>query len=284
MPKVCSSTVPTGGIVALQITPSSGVDQVSGTTVIQRYTGSLLSSAVTIYSGTTTAVFLDDGELLPDYLDFGTTYYYKVTDTGGTATTSGIVPKPAVIIFNSYIDKILFRAFSAGVNSLATIASGQGFGQIRVLEAMPLTASNESLPFIVMNLDLEQQEHIQIGEAVVNSGFTNNFAMPSLHYRRYSISILTKSSIERDFYKNACIGIYYSIIPTLSLIGSDVSIDFSVAQSQVSEAGQGMAPGFFEATLMIDLTGIFNTIVVTDYGLIEHINPNIIDKGTIIVG
>jgi hypothetical protein len=268
MPNISAQVFATGGAVLLDITPSKGVDLYNSPMALYRYTGSLSSSATLLFSGTPYQLkWIDNGDELPNYLDFGTTYFYQVVDSGGTFTTSGIVPATENIIITSYLDKILFRAFSAGINSLAL---PEGFKKIRVLEAMPLTQGSEQLPMIVMNLDLEQQTELGIG-ALVNSSLTNIYEIQVISLRRYSISILTKNAQERDFYKNACVGVFYIMMQSLSLVGLGFTINYQASNNQC--VGSNEDPGFYECVFMLDMTGNFNLQVQTNYGIIESIVP-----------
>lgn len=267
MPTIDSSIVATGGAVLLNIATSAGVDPVSGTITLNRYTGSLTNTPVQLYQGPITPVYIDAGDGLPNYLNFATTYYYSVIDAGGTATTGAIVPSAEVTVYNNYLDELLFRLFSAGISALAVPPA---FSRIRVLQAMPLTLSSELIPFIVMNLDLEQQEFIQIGQSI-DTSFTNTFIQPVILRRRYSLSTLTFNARERDFYKDATIAVLYSMLPALSEIGSDININFQAAQSQVTS--NAAMPGFYEAHIMLDFEGTFNIITTTNFGLISTINP-----------
>lgn len=259
MPSIVPSISPTGGVIVLEITPSIGVDISTGMLTVQRYAGSLINAATTIYSGVFAPVIIDDGEQLPNYLDAATTYFYTAFDTGGVTTTPGIQPVAKLAVTQTYLDKLLFRMFSSGVNSLNLPT---GISQIRVLQAMPLTLSSELMPFAVMNLDLEQQEQIQIGEGFASQtlvGPDGTGTIPSIVLRRYSLNVLTLNAKERDFYKDACIGVVYSMLPVLQSIGNDVHFEYQAAQSQV--ANSATMPGFYLVTVMIDIQGIYNVQV-----------------------
>src|SRR5579863_1266236 len=184
-PTIETSVVPTGGTIVLDITlgvTNPPQDQYNTNITIQRYTGSLTATPVTIYSGEYTPIFFDDGEMLPAYLDFATNYYYAITDPTGTTTTPAIVPSPSLLVYSNYLDKLMFRLFSAGMSALAVPAQ---YNAIRVLQALPLTMGSDAtvFPFVVMNLDLEQQEHLQIGEDI-DASFTNLNIIPMIIMKR----------------------------------------------------------------------------------------------------
>lgn len=283
MPPTITATVgATGGVVVLNILLSAGLDQNSANITIQRYTGSLSNPPTTILNNSLyTPVFIDDGEALPAYLDFNTQYWYSITDSVGTATIGPISPGAQLVIFSSYLDKLLFRLFSAGVSALAV---PQGFNKIRVLESLPLTMGSEAtlFPFVVMNLDLEQQEYTQIGEDV-DASETNIDVIPLIVFRRYSVCILSHNAKERDFYKDACMGVLYTAMRSvLADIGSDLTYSFQATNSQVSDDQK--APGFYECTIMVNLSGMFNLSVHTNYPLIEFIAPVITSTTATISG
>jgi hypothetical protein len=265
--KISSNVSPTGGVVILNITYDPSISLATNQVAIYRYTGSLSSSAALIYSGLAAPVVVDDGEGLPSYLDYNTSYFYQVIDPSGITTTAGITPAAQINILSNYLDKLFFRLFSAGINSVVVPV---GFPQITVMQAMPLTWGSELLPFVVMNLDLEQQSAIQIGEGV-NTSTTNTWIIPRIVFRRYSISILTQNPQHRDFYKDACVGVVYSTINTLNQIAQDLTITYQLAQSQVT--GDLKDPSFYETQIMVDVEGVFNTVVTTSFGIIQSIAP-----------
>jgi hypothetical protein len=269
-PTVSSFVSPTGGVIVLRITPSNGVDLQNTPASITRYANSLSSSGTVLVSGAPLPlVYVDDGEQLPKYLDFNTTYYYTYTDPGGSFTTPGIVPSSQLQIFGGYLDRLIFRLFSAGMSSLAV---PKGMNAIRVLENMPLSMGSAGtyFPFVVMNLDLEQQEAMQIGQDVEFYP-TNVNIQPLLVFRRYSMSILSHNAYERNFYKDAAIVVLNTMMIPLHAIGQNVEYSFEISQNQVSDGTD--QPGFYEAVMMIDMTGQFNISFYTDYPIIESITP-----------
>lgn len=271
-PTVQTQIAPTGGIIILNIIPSIGVDSTTANVTIQRYTNSA-PTPVTIYDGLYSLIFIDDGELLPSYLDPQYTYYYIVTDSGGSTTTSGIVPLVELTVTPSWFDKILFRMFKAGIDALMP---PNQFKKADVLQALPLTWGSEHLPMVVMNLDLQQQEYVQIGRDVYSSE-TNTQTITTVMLRRYSISILSQDAQERDYYKDVCIGIAYSIMPSFIGIGQDLSYDIQVSQTQVTQSEFNL--GFYVAEVMLNMSGMFNLSVTTNYPIIQSIST--IVSGTV---
>lgn len=264
-PTVQTIVAPTGGIITLNITPSTGVAVTSNLT-IQRYTN-VAPTPVTIYDGIYSLVFIDDGELLPSYLDTQYTYYYIVTDSGGSTTTNGIQPLVELTVYQNWFDKLLFRLLKAGIDALMP---PEGFKKADVLQALPLTWGSEKLPMVVMNLDLQQQEYVQIGRDIYSS-YTNTQTIATIMLRRYSVAVLSQSAEERDYYKDVCTGILYSIMPTFIGIGQDISYDIQVSQTQATQMEFNI--GFYVAEVMLNMQGMFNLTVTTNYPIINAITP-----------
>ena len=267
---------PTGGCIVLNIQYAESLNVYTTQISIDRYAGSLTSTATNLYSGVAQLVYVDAGDSSPNYLDFSTPYYYKITDPLGTYTTGAITPSSQLNVVESYLDKLIFRLFSAGINA---IVIPEGYNKIRVLEAMPLTFGSEAtkFPFIVMNLDLEQQEETQIGQAVPSPTSSQYWTMPIVVYRRYSVSILSQNAEERNFYKDACKSVLYAAEITLNQIGDAVSYSFQVAQSQVSSGDKD--PGFYLAEFMLDISGIYNVAMVSPIQFINTIQSNASSSG-----
>jgi hypothetical protein len=279
-PTVTTSVVPTGGTIVLNITLGSPTLDINTTSIsISRYTGSLANTPVVVYDGPNLLIYFDDGEMLPNYLDFNTEYFYAVTDPTGTTTTEAITPTPSVVVYSNYFDKLLFRLFSAGMNAIAVPAQ---YNAIRVLQALPLTMGSEAtqFPFVVMNLDLEQQEHLQIGEDI-DASFTNLNIIPMIIMKRYSINILSHNAQERDFYKDATIGVIMTMMQSFTEIGQDFSYNWQASNTQ--ETAGNMSPGFYASVIMLEMTGQFNVSMDTSYGLIEIIAPVITESGSVVV-
>lgn len=271
-PFILPTVASTGGIIALDITQSPGLNVVTTPIALYR-TNQLTSSSTLIYSGLMTPVYIDIGDGLPNYLDLVTPYSYTMIDPGGTYTTSGIVPSGYLNIFSTYIDKLMLRMFTAG---LATITVPQGFKKVRVLQAMPLSMGSEGtiFPFIVMNLDLQQQDFLQIGQAITDDASTNLDVQSLIMFRRYSINMCSLNAFERDYYKDVILSIFYGgIVPILNKIGEVTEIHAQAAQSQASS--DNLQPGFYVSTIMVELEGIFNYSVDNNFGLIEFIDPDI---------
>ena len=280
-PMIIPTVAATGGIIALDITLSPGLPVVSTPIALYR-TNQTTSSSVLLYSGLATPIYIDIGDALPNYLDLATPYSYTMIDPGGTYTTSGIVPSGYLNVFSTYIDKLLLRMFTAG---LATIPVPQGFKKVRVLQAMPLSMGSEGtiFPFVVMNLDLQQQEFLQIGQAITDDASTNLDVQSLIMFRRYSINVCSLNAFERDYYKDVIFSIFYGgIVPILNKIGEVTEIDAQAAQSQ--QSSDNMQPGFYTSTIMVDIHGIFNYSVNNDFGIIEFIYPDIISTVEAISG
>jgi hypothetical protein len=279
-PTVISSVVPTGGTIVLDITLGDPTFDINNTNItILRYTGSLSNAPVQVYTGPYLMIFFDDGVAQPSYLDFNTTFYYAVTDPTGTTTTPSITPTPQLVVFSDYLDKLMFRMFSAGMSALAVPAD---YNPIRVLNSLPLTMGSEAtkFPFVVMNLDLEQQEHLQIGEDI-DFSFTNLNIIPMIIMKRYSLNILSHNAMERDFYKDSAKGVILTMMQSLTQIGQDFSYNWQASNTQESA---GIFPGgFYCSVVMLEMTGQFNVSMNTNYPVIDTIAPVITDVASNVV-
>jgi hypothetical protein len=276
-PEVTLTPSPTGGCVLINITlgdPALMLVPTVYTTpiTIQRYTGSLANPPTIILNNSTyTPVYLDAGDSLPNYLDFGTSYWYSVTDPTGTTVVGPIVPAPQLAVFSNYLDGLLFRLFSAGCSAIAVPAN---FNPIRVLQAMPLTPASDGtiFPFVVMNLDLEQQEETQIGENVLFSPNNINI-IPLIIQRTYSINILSHNAQERDFYKDAMKGVIYTMMTALDQAGQGFSYRYQASNTQ-SGTDLNM-PGFYASITMLEFTGQSNMTITTTLPPISQIDVDV---------
>lgn len=269
-PNIIPTVAATGGVIALDITLSTGLSVVTTPIALYR-TNQNTSSSTLIYSGLATPVYIDIGDSLPNYLDFATPYSYTIIDTSGSFTTSGIVPSNYLNIFSTYLDKLFLRMFSAGI---AGIVPPQGYKKVNVLQSMPLAMGSVGtlFPFVVMNLDLQQQDYLQIGQAITDDEMVNLDVKSLIMFRRYSVNMCSLNAQERDFYKDVILSIFYgSIVPILNRIGEVTEIHAQAAQSQVSD--DNLQPGFYVSTIMVEVEGIFNLSVDNNFPIIEGINP-----------
>lgn len=285
-PTVTYTVSPTGGAIVLNIQLGNSTLNVYTTPItISRYAGSLAATPDVIYNNQVyTPVYFDAGDGLQTYLNFTIGYYYKVTDPTGTTTIGPILPSPQVTVFSNYLDGLLFKLFSAGINGVTV---PHGFRPIKVLQAMPLSMGSEAtnFPFVVMNLDLQQQDSLEIGENVLSNTQSNLNVLPTTVMRRYSINVVSHNAQERDFYKDSCIDVCYATMLSLINIGQGFTYDVQASNSQSSDGS--MLPGFYVSVIMLEFIGQFNISVTTNLPFIESINPVLSvtpsPSGTIIV-
>lgn len=274
MPTIKATVSSTGGCIYLNFGLSPGSDPATATVTLQRYTGSLSATPVTLYSAVFDPVYVDVGDQLPNHLDFNTVYYYSYTDTTGTVFTPPIVPAASLVVMSSYLDGLLFRLFTAGIHALDVPAGISKGTEIRVLQELPFSRG-EILPCIVMNLDLLQQQEVAIGRAI-DTSFDNSWIIPTYALRRYSFWILTRTARDRDFYKDACVAVLLSIMTdVMEQLGQNYTYTFQAAQSQNVDPSPEFAPGFFESNVMMEMLGEYNVQIHTNYGLIESITPSV---------
>lgn len=271
-PIVTTSVATTGGAIILNITLGNpALDVNSALITIKRYANSLSATPITILNnGLYTPVYFDVGDGLETYLNFTTPYYYTVTDPTGTTTVGPITPAAQILVYSNYLDGMLFKLFSAGISAVAVPAQ---FNKINVLQALPLTMGSDGtiFPFIVMNLDLEQQEYLEIGENVESNIKSPLNTLPVVVTRIYSINVLSQNAQERDFYKDACLGVCFTLINSLLDIGQGFTYDIQASNTQATQSPQ--VPGFYCSTIMFEFTGQFNVTINDNLPRIEIIAP-----------
>jgi hypothetical protein len=269
MPRISGTVVPTGGAITLSIDTAP-----SGTVTLERaVSGSSGLGAFTIlYSADVTdplRLYLDTGDGLPEPLDPTQLYVYQLTDVDGTVQTPAIQPVAALTLLPSPLTEILIRLLQAGINSM--VPNPAGVRRAKVLSSMPL-GGLPPMPFVTVNLDLEQQDQIPIGQDVANYNAKNEWVMTGFAKRIWRVSVLADSVVERDFYKNAVIGIFNAVLPsTFAQIGLDVTHRYQASTGQVSNEPAQNLPGFWFAEIMIELTGTMNLIITGSYGVISTI-------------
>lgn len=274
-PRVTAYTIPTGGAVGIQFETVS-----SGNIVLQRATSgaSGLSAWETLYSGqplTETGVgqfYLDVGDLLPGPLRPETVYVYRVTDVSGTTASSGMLPAARLVLENDPLEMVLVRLLQGGINNLTVPASGR---KAQVLQAMPI-AGFPPMPFVVINNDLTQQSIQSIGEDVELPSSSNIWLMNEIVKRVWRISVMSTSSQERDYYRDAVIaffkmGLAYAFAP----IGQNIEHDWQATSYQIAKETDAMVPGFYGADVLLTMTGTFNLKIITSYGRISTITANV---------
>lgn len=277
------SPIPTGGAILLDLTlPSGAMSAQSPMTLSRAATVSGVTSAfVPLYSGDALPLFIDAGDSLPQPLTAGTAYTYRLADPTGSVETAAILPASALVLETDDTTKLLVRLLQAGLTNITLppgIQSAQAPNQGRpqVSSAMPITGF-PVLPYVVVNEDLVQQENVPIGQNVTQPDGNNLWTQASYARKIWRVSVLSRTSDERDFYRDALIAIFQSILGSVfQHIGANMSHRYQASSSQTADEYQGKSPGFYFADIMLEVLGTFNTGIRTFYGLIEAIQTNVV--------
>jgi hypothetical protein len=267
-PAITTEILPTGGIVALTL---SSADQVGPWILTRSIVGSSLP-AVTVYNGPPLSppqapafpmdwIDAGDGDVLP--LSPTKSYTWTFTTQAGTVTTAAVTPACMITVLPDDIADLILKMLQAGIESLRIPA---GFAnKPKIMHAMPLTGQ-PSLPIISFNEDMLQQSFVGIGDSVNPDTVANSYSVSAVVSRRYSITIMATTVQERKFYRDSIISIFRTMCgPALNRLGTNITHKFQAADSQVTSRDQ--SPGFYYSTIMLDLDGMFNVEVTTDYGI-----------------
>jgi hypothetical protein len=270
---ITPSVVPTGGAIILDFMLDSRLSAESPMTLSRAVsTDGVLSAFTQLYTGNAVALFIDVGDGLPKPLGAGTAYVYEVTDaSGSTVRTDPVLPTGAILIEPDGMTALLIRLLQAGVTNMTLLP---GIAPANVSNAMPITGF-PILPFVVVNLDLIQQENVPIGQNTEQPDGNNVWTVASYAKRIWRVSVLARTAAERDFYRDGLIAIFQSLLGSVfSALGSNMSHRFQAASGQTSDEYQGKSPGFYFADIMMEVLGVFNTSIETSFGLIETIITN----------
>ena len=278
-PAVTFTVMPTGGAVLMQfpgyppyvpVLPS-GVTTLSIQRAVSGSTG--LSAFTQVYSGLPLAAFLDvnDGEVTSSLpLDASKSYVWQVGDDTGATQFGPFQPVNTVETLPDQLSQILIRLLQGFVS---TVALPAGFVRLQLTTEMP-QGGWQAMPYIVVNLDLIQQWDVGIGEDVNYPAKLDrlNWTLWSNAKRIWRVSVLSADANERDFWRDSLLSAFRVIkaVP-FAAIGYDVSHRYQAASYTEVDQAAGIAPGFYGADLMFEITGVFPTTVVTNYQIIESI-------------
>lgn len=212
---------------------------------------------------------VDCGDGTSQPLNPSLTYVYQFTNDKGTVSTPALPVGANIQIVQDDLTYIILRILKSGLVSLAVPAEFKN--KPSVLHAMPIDGQPK-LPIITVNQSYIGQTHVPLGTANENVFLDNRVTKTALMDRIYSVAVLTTTVEEREFYRDAIIGIFTSILgPVLQKMGQDTSHDIHVDSGQVTK--DTLQPGFYFAEAMIKISGSFNVIVTSDYGIIAQIDP-----------
>jgi hypothetical protein len=269
-----TSVLPTGGIIILDLyadqNPVTFQRSVSGSAVWQTlyegdYTKNLtVPGATDLYQ-----LWIDDGSMMGAPLSATTPYIYRLTDASGNSVeTPPITPNAALTVEQDQITSIMIRVMQAAFTNMVMPA---GFMRPHVMHAMPLSlGGNPRLPIITVNLDYGPvMEEVPIGQGIDSIG-GNTYVLTAQVRRRYSISALCLSAEEREFYRDAVIGVFSAMAPLVfGRIWDDTRFTYQAYSSQKTNDEYG--PGFYFAQVMLDMVGSLNTTITTNYGGVDDL-------------
>jgi hypothetical protein len=207
--------------------------------------------------------------MLPGPLSPTTSYVYKLADDNGTIETAPVQPGLSLAVQIDPFALLMQRLIQGAVNNLYLPA---GVKRADVMQAMPI-AGLPDLPLITINLNSLQQREIPIGQSAWVPDENNNIIVTGFAHRLFQISVLSLNGPERDFYRDAMVGIFQVIVgAVLAPSGRDITHSYDISSGQVAKDTEGKAPGFYYADCLLDFTGEFNIVISTDLGYIETID------------
>lgn len=268
-PMITWEVVPTGGIIVLNLASAAP----AATWVLTRYVnnGGALSNPTVLMSAPSEVqnLFIDLGDQTNVPLNPLNLYAYKFATGLGQVVTDPITVSGSIILEPDHLTSIMVRTMQAGLQSLVLPSQ---FAQRPTFSfAMPITTQMR-FPMILLNLELLQQREIPIGQGNALDMVHNTYNVPAIALRRYVARVFTTNVDERDFYRDAVIGIFYSILaPLLQKIGTNTNHSFQAANGQI--VGESMQPGAFYSEIAMQFSGLYNVAVSTYFPVIEHIVP-----------
>lgn len=276
-PMIEYSAIPSGGAVALKLYSSSPTGwsltrSISQSGVLVSGVAVPLPTPVPPIYGTamTRIVVLDTGDGTNFPLDPTQLYVYDFTTSVGTISTPALPVGANIQIVQDDLTLILVRLLQSGLRSLSY--PSQFKNKPTVTHSMPI-AGMPTLPLVAINQSFFGQAEVPIGQSNQNSNFeSNQSTVTGIADRVYSVAIIASNVAERDFLRDAVIGIFYTILgPVLESIGQDARHSFAVDSGQV--VSEATNPGFYFAECMLKISGSYNVVVTSDYGVIEAITP-----------
>jgi len=266
-PTLNTFPIPAGGSVLLIPTSSA-----SSVTITRQNVAT--GNVDTVYNGPYNEelriIDMGDEQNVTAPLSQSDTYIYTITDVNGTYSTPAISPVTSITVQEDEFSRIFLNLFSA---SLRTLVQPKGYKKPTVLYDMPVTGL-PPLPAIHLIQDYVQSQEIPIGQNAFNPDVNNQLTIPTIVDRHFLVTILATSADEREFYRNAVISIFLSLMNNpIQQIGNNVRHSFDSSSQQVMRDGQ--RPGFFHADVGLSFSGIFNATIVTNYSLIESYTLNV---------
>ena len=259
---------PTGGMVVLE--PSSNTAYGSWTLARYLSVSGQSVSGTTLFQGASgqpkMSVWVDMGDGANQPLNTNSLYAYQFTTSNGTIETPPLSPACSLLIEPDHVNDILYRALQTGIAALTLPA---GFTNTpEVTHAMPLAGAGiPRLPSISFNESLLQTQQFRIGEDVDYDDKANEYQIATQALRHYTIFIIASTVREREYYKDAVVGIFSGLLQVLNKIGNNISHRFQISSTQVT--GRPMEPGFYVAEILLEFTGLYTVGVTTSYGVVS---------------
>jgi hypothetical protein len=260
--------IPTGGAVVLHMPqymqPASSITQITLSRAVSGVAG--LGSFTTFYQGPPLPYYIDAGDGTPSPLSSTTPYVWQLQDINGTVQTPSYTPRNQIISTPDALSQLLIRLLQGAVNS-ATLPAGV---QLTQITAQFPQNGWQALPLIVVNLDLIQQTEVQIGEDVVNPDMNLDWTLWVNAKRVWRVTVLSQDASERDYYRDMLLTAFRVLkASAFTPIGLNVSHSFQANSYTDVTEWEGKVPGFYAADLMLELNGLFNTAVLTNFGVIK---------------
>ena len=276
------TVLPTGGAVQLKLystadtmtlnRATSGSAGLSAWTAI--YNGPAPEPA-TIFNGVPTdphVLVIDSGDFLPGPLVPTDQYVYQLTDSDGSTFTTGAISVSGSLILNRMdLTELFAKLLWGGLQSLPLPSN---YKTPQVYHAMPLTGQ-PPLPLVTINLDLFQQSgnEIPIGQNIPNYNTLGSWSVDALAKWRFIIAILTTSAAEREFYRDAVIGLFHGFMYSpLTALNMNISHSFQATNGQTTGDGSRMNPGFYWSEIALDLTGKYSLTIDNSPGMVNAID------------
>ena len=282
-PPVVLAPLPVGGAALLSLygaeqgnfAPPSGVTTMTLSRAVSGSAG--LSAFTQIYSGAPLPLWVDvnDGaNTSSSPLDPTLQYVWQATDINGTTQVGPAILAGSIVTVPDGLTQLLIRLLQAAVNN-APVPAGVTVAPAQVTTKMP-QGGLAATPFIVVNLDLFQQNDTMIGQDVVLVTKPDNlWTLPGWARRVWRISVFSQNADERDFYRDTLLVAFRALKATLfSQIGQNIRHSFQATSGTTHDEFTGQMPGFYWADVMFDLEGVFDVTILTGFGPIEQIDVN----------
>lgn len=263
--RVRATPIPTGGAISLNIF-ANGTQM-----MLARASGSVSGTYVTIYSGVPTPLYIDTGDGLTQCLSSGVIYAYKMTDANGDTFSGAVQPILSLDILQEPLLTMMQRLIQGGISNIKPPIGVNAFPASQVVVAMPLTG-NPPLPMITINLEVFQQAAIPIGQEVGQYLPNGTWTLTGLAKRVFRITVLAQNAADREFYRDALVAIFQSLLSTVfAPAGLNVSHKFQAFSSQVAHDPSGQAPGFYFADIVLEIEGTSNIAITPTFGIVNAI-------------